>query len=176
MRRTLAVMVLVGLSVCIADASDEPITVKLKDDVRLFNLTGDEPQKVGMLTYYSNVGGGYTFLEHGAIVFYSLPFIPSTCKVEQTAEVNGGRDAVRVSTVLGTIGSSPVPFGGQTIFRSEMRYVGSLVCRDDTSIAKWFFDARDGKFRLVTVSGGEYQTRLKLKSIVPVLEHSGHVR
>jgi hypothetical protein len=182
MGRTLALMLGVGLSVGIADASDDLLPVEPDNDVRLFNLTGEEPRKIGLLTYYPNVGGGYTFLEHDELAFYSLPLVPSTYKVEQTLHVQRqvkgavARHVVRVSTVLGTIGTSAVAFGGQTIYRSEMKRIGlSLPCRDDSPIAKWTRDTPDGKFRL-SVRVEDSETRLKLKSIVPVLEHAEHVR
>jgi hypothetical protein len=70
-----------------------------------------------------------------------------------------------------SIGSRTVPFGGQTIYRSEMKQISSRVHRrEDIPIAKWTRDTPDGKFRL-TITEGDRETRLKLKSIVPVLEH-----
>jgi hypothetical protein len=43
----------------------------------------------------------------------------------------------------------------------------------DTPIAKWTRDTTEGKFRL-SILAEDSETRLKLKSIVPVLEHGEH--
>jgi hypothetical protein len=75
MKRLLAAVVLVGR--CVAD--DAP-TVAPEDDWRITKFTVGQPQKVGILTYYPNLGGGYTFLEHDTIVFYALPFVPANMR------------------------------------------------------------------------------------------------
>jgi hypothetical protein len=95
-------------------------------------------------------------LERGEIVFYALPYLPSTREVE--------------NTVLPTIGTSKVPFGGQTIYRSQMNGFG-IERRADIPIAKWTRDTPDGQFRF-TMRDEDRLTRLKLKSIRPVLEHA----
>jgi hypothetical protein len=158
MRPLLAAVLLVGR--CVAD--DSP-PVKPEDDWRIGKLTVGQPQKNGMLTYYRNLGGGFTFLEREDIVFYSLPFAPATYNA---------KNAEGESKTLRTIGASKLPFGGQTIYRSEMKQIGPRVHRrDDVPIATWTRDALKRQFTLVILSE-DYQTRLKLKSIVPVLEHS----
>jgi hypothetical protein len=43
--------------------------------------------------------------------------------------------------------------------------------RTDIPIAKWTRDTPDGQFRL-SIKEEDHETRLKLKSIVPVLEHA----
>jgi hypothetical protein len=156
MRLVVAAVLLGGM--CVAD--DSP-PIALEDDWRIGKFTVGEPQKIGILTCYRNLGGGYTFLEREEIVFYSLPFVRATYEVEYGAQQ---------SKTLGTIGPSKLPFGGQTIYRTEMKEIGPrLHRRDDTPIAEWSRDTPDGKFQLLILSA-EYQTRLKLKSIVPVLE------
>jgi hypothetical protein len=157
MRPLLAALVLVGK--CVAD--DSP-TGAPEDDWRIAKFTVGQPQKLGILTYYPNLGGGYTFLEHEEIVFYSLPFAPAKYQAE---------NAAHESKTLGTIGTSKLPFGGQTIYRGEMQRIGPrLHRRDDTPIAKWSRDTPDGQFRL-SITDVDRKTRLKLKCIVPVLEH-----
>jgi hypothetical protein len=129
MRPLLAAAVLVGLAVGIADAADDPITVTLKNDERLVNRTGEKPKRIGILTYYPNMGGGYTFLEHEQIVFYSLPYVSTTYKAAEYMEAvavrdNNGKEALHfhyITVVLGTIGPSTMPYGGQTVYRSEMK-------------------------------------------------------
>jgi hypothetical protein len=168
MRKILALIVVLGLSVGIADASDYPPTVAPKNDVRLFNLTREEPKRIGILTYYPNVGGGYTFLEHEDIVFYSLPYMPTTYTVECVTTVR------HTTTVLGTIGTNMMPRGGQTLYRSEMKeIVPGVHRREDTPIAKWTRNTPTGRFRLL-VMDVDSQTRVKLKSIVSVLDRAEH--
>jgi hypothetical protein len=158
MKRLLAAVVLVGR--CVAD--DAP-TVAPEDDWRITKFTVGQPQKIGILTYYPNLGGGYTFLEHESIVFYALPFEPSTYKAE---------NAAHELKTFGAIGTSKVPFGGQTIYQSEMKPINiRLHRRDDRPIAKWSREARDGKFQL-SITDVDRKTRLELKSIIPVLEQA----
>ncbi len=174
-------MAMVGLSVHIAGASDgSPLavdsTVPPDRDVRLARLTNAQPAKVGILTYYPNKGGGYTFMDGKRIDFYSLPYLPTTYKLDYltlSLETGNGQEIRRQiaqQIKIQVIGSSHLPFGGQTLFRSAMKDTPlGFSCRVDTPIAKWSRDTSDANFQLLILSG-EYQTRLKLKSIVPVLE------
>ena len=157
MRRTRALLLVASLSVSIAEAAEDHLSVAdspLGRDFRLAKPVDVRPQKIGLLTYYRNKVGGYTFLERGKIVFYALPYLPSTREVE--------------NTVLPTIGTSKVPFGGQIIYRSQMNGFG-IERRADIPIAKWTRDTPDGPFRF-TMRDEDRLSRLKLQSIVPVLE------
>ncbi len=145
--------------------------------MRIANLTGAKPQKIGVLTYYPTKGGGYTFMEREHIVFYALPLMPATCQFDRIVRVLGSpKGEVTPSNIVerinvSIIGTSQMPVGGQTIYRSEMHtYFNSLV-RRDIPIAKWACDTSDGKVRL-SITADDNETRLKLKSIVPVLEHA----
>jgi hypothetical protein len=157
MRRTQFLILVVGLSLSVAVASDGHYFVAdspLWRDFRLSKPTGVHPKKIGVLAYYPNKAGGYTFLERGEIVFYALPYLPSTREVD--------------NTVLPTIGASKVPYGGQIIYRSQMNGFG-MERRADIPIAKWTRDTPDGAFRL-SIGDEDRLSRLKLQSIVPVLE------
>src|SRR5580704_10890319 len=83
MRPFLAAALLVGLSVAIAVADDKPApppkssTVPPEKDSRLAKRPGARTQKIGVLTYYANAGGGYTFSEGEHIAFYALPYWPT---------------------------------------------------------------------------------------------------
>jgi hypothetical protein len=192
MKCFLVSVVSLGLSVAIAKADEtrtplpsEPSTVAPEQDVRLAKLAGAQPQKVGILTYYPNKGGGYTFAQGKDIVFYALPYTPSTykCEVRVVQRVNlglrGGLKAmisVKQSINVPSIGSSKVPFGGQTVYRTEMSSNGrDGFFRKDIRLAYWSRDTSDGKFRL-SLLAEDSETRLKLKSIVPVLERAEHAR
>jgi hypothetical protein len=190
MRRTFAALLLVGLSVGIACADEKPApppsrltTLTPENDWRLAKRTGAQPQKIGILTYYLNKGGGYTFLRGERVEFYSLPNMPTTYKFEYFVlvmeTVNGKPVERRISVQtddICVIGTSTMSFGGQTLFRSKMRDTpaGTLV-RVDTPLAKWSRDAPGEKFRL-SILDDDRETRLKLKSIVPALEKSASAR
>jgi hypothetical protein len=186
MKRILAVMVLVGLPALIATASDNsppPFASREppEKDRRLAILSGAQPQKIGIFTYYANKGGGYTFKRDGIIEFYALPFIPyayrcSCTALKATFDVNDGfvtSSAVDIKT-LSTVGLKPMPADGQTVYRSEMNqlYPGVFV-RNDVPVATWASDAPGVPLRLSRWCD-DSETRLKLKSIVPVLEHAEH--
>jgi hypothetical protein len=185
MRPLLAAVVVVGLSVRIAKADDkptpppsEPSTVAPEKDVRLACLANATPQKIGVLTYYPNKGGGYTFMAGERIEFYSLPYMPTAYQAERTVHVIENRNGNLVARPivqrinLATIGTAKRPFGGQTIYRSLMTGPGfGTLHRTDIPIAKWTRDTPDGQFRL-SIKEEDHETRLKLKSIVPVLEHA----
>jgi hypothetical protein len=51
----------------------------------------------------------------------------------------------------------------------------STLLRVDTPLAKWTRDTPNGQFRL-SIMSDDHETRLKLKSIVPVLEHAEHAK
>jgi hypothetical protein len=205
MRRILAFIVVIGLSVGIAGADDKPASpptsdysqylaqrearrakaaqVALQNDSRLATLTNAPPRKVGILTYHPNKGGGYTFLHGSDIVFYALPYTPSTYKCEIRTTVckpmkDGGTAMVFVtdSINVATVGPSKVPFGGQTVYRTEMSGNGKDgFFRQDMRLAYWSRDTSDGDFHF-WILADDSETRLKLKSIVPVLEHAEHDR
>jgi hypothetical protein len=115
-------------------------------------------------------------------VFYALPFLPTTYQVVRTRFVVETRNGIQtarhvVETVkVFTIGKETIPFGGQTLYR-----IGATPQRprdrrrEDVPIAKWTRDTPDGQFRL-SIMSDDYETRLKLKSIVPVLERAEHGR
>jgi hypothetical protein len=163
MRRTLAFIVVVGLSVGIADADDP--TLPPEKDARLAKVADAKPTRIGILTYYPNQGGGYTFLEGREIAFCALPYYPTTSKAQQHV-FNG----MLKPPVYYTIGTAQVPTGCQILYRSATRttWSGRVI-----PIALWTRDSFDGTFHLSILSE-DYETRLKLKSIVPVLEHAGH--
>jgi len=180
MRPLLAVVLLVGLSVPIAEAVDKPTSppsrVAPEDDLRLAKLANTQPQTIGILKYYPNNGGGYTFVEHEHIAFYSLPYMPSTYWVRVDVFQEG--QIRHTTTVLGTIGTSTMPRGGQTVYRSEMKKLVPGVDdrrREDTPIAKWTRDTPDGQCRF-SIIAEDSETRVKLKSIIPALEHAEHRR
>jgi hypothetical protein len=184
MQRTLALIVLVGLPVSIAKPDGKPTpppskpsTVAPDQDVRLACLTDAKPQKIGLLTYYPNKGGGYTFMERQNIVFYALPFMPATSQFERIVRILGSpkgevmpRNLVE-RTNVSVIGTSQMPVGGQTIYRPEMHAYFNVLVRHDISIGKWFRETSDARFRLF-ITSDDHETRLKLKSIVPVLENA----
>jgi hypothetical protein len=183
MRRILAVIVLACVSVAIARAEEKPTppskpsTVTPDKDVRLACLTDAQSQKIGVLTYYQNKGGGYTFMEREHIVFYALPFMPATCQFDRIVRILGSpKGEVTPRNIVerihvSIIGTSKMPVGGQTIYCGEMHTYFNVFVRHDIPIAKWFRDAPDAKFRL-SILAQDNETRLKLKSIVPVLEHA----
>jgi hypothetical protein len=193
MRRTLAVVLLVGLSATIAKADDKPTppwppsTLTPEKDWRLAKQAGGQPQKIGILTYYPNKGGGYTFVEGKHIAFYALPYMPTSHEylVDVPISVRDDNGITETRMVLksgrfSTIGASPMRFGGQTVYQSGMFNAGhDILRRYDAPIAEWSRDAPDGKFRLTIMDildEEDRETRLKLKSIVPVLEHTEHSR
>jgi hypothetical protein len=74
-------VVVVGLSVGIAEALGEKpvpsppntIMVPPESDVRLAKVKGATQEKVGLLAYYPNEGGGYTFVKGKTILFMRSP-------------------------------------------------------------------------------------------------------
>jgi len=184
MRAFLAAMLLVGLSVRIANAGDkppQPSTLTPDKDVRLAKVANAPLQKIGVLTYYPNRSGGYTFLEGTEIVFYALPYWPSTSLDFFFVESAAGRIE---ATPFRIIGKSKMALGCQTLYRGDMRktMTPNALLREDTPIAQWSSDAqfpidkwsRDtptGKVGLL-IMVKDRETRLKLKSIVPVLERA----
>ena len=184
---TIAVLLLLGLSVAIAQAHEKPTpqsklsTATPQHDWRLAKANGVQPHKIGVLTYYPNNGGGYTFRQGERLEFYSLPYRPTTSTIKQARivdEVVNGKMTHRIieATTIVIVGTSKMPFGGQTFYRSYMteRDPGILV-REDTPIATLSRNALDGNFRL-SIQDDDSETQLKLKSIRPVLEHAEHGR
>jgi hypothetical protein len=187
MKRALAVLLLVGLSIGIAEAEEEPTPpastqASLTPDRhwRLAKLPDAQPQTIGLLTYYPNEGGGYTFLEHGNIVFYAVPYFPTTYQIDRSffvVEVVGGRQQARrigERINVSTIGTSAMPRGGQTLYRNGTTQKDpSDLRREDVPIAKWGRAVSGDKFQL-SILDVDRETRLKLKSIVPLLEKSSN--
>jgi hypothetical protein len=155
----------------------EASSVAPEQDLRLTKLANAEPQTIGILTYYPNRGGGYTFMDGKQVAFAALPYLPITATFNnaQIVSAKGKRRFVGPVTI-GRIGTSTMPFGGQTFYRSQMtEKAPGLVVRDDTPIATLARDTPDGKFRLLILAE-DSETRTKLKSIVPVLERAEHAR
>jgi hypothetical protein len=185
MRPILAGVVLVAFSVGIVDAWDDdapaPPSVTPDTDKRLARWSDSPFQKIGLFTYFRNNGGGYTFLQDDRLEFYSLPNVPEPQTVKYAevvlVSVNGKvvRQFVSHSQTLGTIGTVRHPFGGQTFFRTQMKQVGKASYRDDKAIATWSRESAHDKFRFSITSDG-HETRLKLKSIISVLERAEHAR
>jgi hypothetical protein len=174
-------MLLVGLLVGIADADDKAtatastgITLTPECELLLAKVAGARPQKIGILTYYPNQGGGYTFLEGREIAFYALPYLPSTHHVVQIRFVTEHRIVLTVN--ICAVDKLKMQFGSQTFYRLEMTHKPPYspgFGREDIPIAKWSRDSADSKFRL-SIMSDDHETRLKLKSIMPVLEHAKH--
>jgi len=189
MERILALTVMLGLSVGIADADDKPTgppskltTVSPENDWRLAKQPGAQPQKIGLFTYYPNNGGGFTFLEGKRVEVYSLPYLPTLYQAdcvewvtETTIDGKRTRRALPTRNNLFTIGTSKMHFGSQTVYRAQMKdtLTAGVRQREDVPLGKWSRDTSDGKFRL-SLEGEDNETRLKLKSIVPVLERAEH--
>lgn len=159
MQMILAVLVVVWLSVPVAKASDDNSSgpdTPVEKDARLAKVRDAKTSKVGILTYYPNKAGGLTFLEEDKILFFTLPYEPTTRQVE--------------NMVLPAIGT--VPLAGQTVYRSQVFQNGfGSPHRADTAIAKWTRAKPGGKFNLA-IMAEDSETRMKVKSIVPVLEHA----
>lgn len=178
MRPLLAAALLVGM--CVADEKPtappmQPSTVSLEKAVRVACLADAKPQKIGVLTYYPNEVGGFTFKDGKRIAFYAIPYLPVTSKREHTVNRQVGKKAVPVvvATVFhATIGPSKMAFGSYAVYRSEVMADGAGgFLRQYIPIAMWSRDTPDGKFRF-SIMAEDGETRLKLKSIVPVLEHA----
>jgi hypothetical protein len=189
MRPILAAVVLIGMSVSIARADEEPTlpppntsTVAPENDFRLAKQPGAQPQKIGVLSYYANNGGGYTFLEGKHIAFYVFRNRSMVYHVNgaglSLVNGNGGvtfRRTPRRFTLF-AIGPSQPSFGAQVIYRGEMIEIDNCVLRrNDMPIAQWTRDSPTDNFRLA-IMNVDHETRLKLKSIVPVLEHAGRAK
>jgi hypothetical protein len=186
MRPFLAAVLLVGLYLSIVEGNDAPdddppganVTLPPDRDYRLAMLTDARSKNIGILSYYPNKGGGYTFVRGKQIVFYSLPYLPTTYVRPETkvAVRNGwwnGRVVVQTLKKVSIIGTREMPFGGQTVYHSQMEAGNGppLPRRADTPIAKWTRDTPNAKFRL-SIMTEDHETRLKLKSIIPVLEQA----
>jgi hypothetical protein len=142
MRMTLALILVVGLSFAVAKAdakSPSPATLSPANDSRLAKRRDAQPQKIGVLSFYPNNGGGYTFVEGTDIVFYALPCIPTTYKVEgQTAicqDIGNGETVwvhVPVTFDVPTLGPSTIPLGGPNY----------LPTRDGSERQRWLVPQR----------------------------------
>jgi hypothetical protein len=155
-------------------------TVAPEHDSRLAKVKDGQPQKIGLLSYYPNNGGGYTFLDGKHIAFYALPYRPTTYHTDYVGVVllqclgtrKGIRKRVATRLTLSTVGTVKMPPGAQTIYRSLVKDLGTGAWhREDTPIAEWSREAPDAPLRL-SLFDDRYETRLKLKSIVPVLEYA----
>jgi hypothetical protein len=157
--------------------------VVLESDARLAKVADARPQKIGILTYYPNRGGGFTFREGATIVLYALPYLPTTRDVEKTLLIIETTSAGIVIPhhpkqwqSVSAIGTSKLPFGGQAIYQPEMFTTGkNVLCREDVQVGSWTRDTPNGKLRL-SIMAKDNETRMKLKSIVPVLERAEHAR
>jgi hypothetical protein len=165
MGRTLALVLVVGLSVAAAKADEKTTppppklsTLTPENDWRLAKQTGAQPQKIGGLTYYPNAGGGYTFMKGKDIVFYALLFLPTTHNLQHNLR-NG-----TIMAQVAAVGTVPMPFGGQTVYRSEMTDIGFGLSRRDIPIAMWSRDAPEREFRL-SIKHEDHDTRLILEYI-----------
>jgi hypothetical protein len=152
MRPLLAAVLSVWL-IFFAVADDKPnppvpdfSTVAPKNDYRLAMVKDAQPRKIGVLSYYPNNGGGYTFLEDKHIAFYSLPNMPATYETDFIGEVllqclgkrKGIRQRVARRIALLTVGPVKMPCRAQTIYRSVMKDLGTGAWRrEDTPIADW---------------------------------------
>ena len=75
------------------------------------------------------------------------------------------------------IGTDKLSPGAYFIYRCrpvETPQMG-ISCREDSPIAQWTRDTPAGEF-LLSLMDVDSQTRVKVKSIVPVLEHAEHGR
>ncbi len=168
------------------DTAVVPSTKAPAKDSRLARIKTSLPETIGVLSYYQNRGGGYTFVEGKEIVFYALPFWPTkTSEVfvggyrkdidamiasgQLEAMVTSGRVGGRA---LSIIGGSKMPPGCLTFYRGDMRKTTppDALVREDTPIAQW---SPDGSLFSITAAA-DSETRLKLKSIVPVLKRAEH--
>jgi hypothetical protein len=146
-----------------------------ESDSRLARIADAKPQKIGVLTFFPNKGGGYTFLEGKDVAFVALPYLPITATFNH-AQIIGAQGKRRFigPVTIGSIGTSKMPFGSQTLYRSQMtEKAPGFVVRDDTPIATLARDNADGHFRL-SILAEDSETRTKLKSIKPVLERAEH--
>jgi hypothetical protein len=186
MKALLAGLLLIGRSVLSADVEEAPTapppptsTVAPENDFRLAREPSAQPQKIGVLSYYPNNAGGYTFLEGNQIAFYVFRNRPMVYHADgaEVGQVNAnGKVAFRRTPrrfTLFAIGLSRPPFGAQVIYRGEMIEIDKGVLRrNDMPIAQWTRDSPMDNFRL-EIMNVDNETRLKLKSIVPVLERVG---
>lgn len=184
MRLTFALLLLVGLGISIGEADEKPgpppklSTVTPENDWRLAIKPGAQPQKSGLFTYFPNQGGGYTFLEGKQIALYALPYLPTLYQAdcvewftETSLDGKTTRRARPTRNNLFTIGPSKMRFGSHTFYRARMKdtLTAGVRRREDFPIGKWWRDTPDGDFHLSLMVEDD-ETRLKLKSIVPVLE------
>jgi hypothetical protein len=194
MRTHSALLLLIGLmSSAVADDKPTPSAPDLdpdfsnvapENDSRLAKLKDAHPQKIGLLTYYPNNGGGYTFLDGKHIAFYALPYAlawDEFLKMEVFTETDEATGKVTqrqrpTTTMLGTIGSTKLPFSNQMVCRGAMvKTPIGIVRRSDTPIASWYRKSPDGKFRF-SIMAEDQETRTKLKSVLPVFERAEHAR
>lgn len=112
-----------------------------------------------------------------------MPRTPSTykCEVQVTVckPIAGGGTAIVYTTQsinVPTIGPSTIPFGSQTVYRTEMFNNGKDgFFREDLRLAYWSRDTSEWQFQL-WILAEDRETRLKVKSIIPVLERAEHAR
>jgi hypothetical protein len=187
MRPFLAAVALVGMSLAIAEAADKPAsrpkpsTLSPKNDSRLAKRPDAREHKIGLLSYYPNIGGGFTFLEKGDVAFYAMPFDMDVCerdRVERVHEKRNGVEAVSLKVErlqIGFIGTSKLRPGELMICRGQLIDLGTgLDVRKEEPIACWSGNyPKDSRLMMLT---DDRETRLKLKSIVPVLERAEHAR
>jgi len=189
MKAFLAAVLLVGLSVSIAEARDEnppippsqclPSGIRPENDSRLAKRGSEPPQKIGVLSYSPNRGGGFTFREGADIAFYALPYPPQTRDFDAMVLVGGNVKGAKVvfhvaqRVKIFAVGTEKLFPGAYFIYRCRPVETAQngIFCREDTPIAQWDRDTPTGKFQL-SIMDVDSQTRVKLKSIVPVLEQA----
>jgi hypothetical protein len=94
MRPLFAVVLLVGM--CVADDKPAappsqclPSGIRPENDSRLAKRGNAPPLKIGVLSYYPNRAGGFTFREGADTAFYALPYPPKTRQVDAMVVVDG---------------------------------------------------------------------------------------
>ncbi len=173
---------LIGLLGPLSVASDDVIRPHGPDtspesDSRLARIADAQPQKIGVLTYFPNKGGGYTFMEGKDVAFVALPYLPATARFShaQIIGAQGNRRFIGPVTI-GSIGTSKMPFGSQTFYHTGMTIKAQgFSVRDDTPIATLVRDTPDGRFQF-SILAKDSETRTKLKSIKPALGRAEHAR
>jgi hypothetical protein len=193
MRPVLAAVLLLWIFPAVADDKpNRPVpdfsTVAPENDYRLAKVKDAQRCKVGLLSYYPNKGGGYTFIEREHILFYSLPYVPTKYAIKYVEngewidrKGNKQSGSVLKSRRVPIISRREMPLDRQTVYRTEMKEVERPFFhqmdsrRVDTPIAKWWRDAPGDNFQF-SIMAENHEIRLRLKSIVPVLEHAEHGR
>ena len=179
MRRTLAFILVVGLSVGIAaayDRSPRPSAVRPEEDARLAKVANACHLRRLACSRTIETREAATRSSRGGISCSTLfPLCPRRANVQGIVQILGNnKGQVEARNIVGQIdvpmiGLLPMPVCSQTIYRGEMHTYFNLRLRHDLAIGEWVRDTPDSKARL-SITSDDHETRLKLKSIVPVLE------